>query len=176
MSTTFASARPPKSGGLRSAGQPVSGSVLGDDAEDSLLADINVTPLVDVVLVLLIIFMVTAPMLTMSLAVELPEVSAATPATRSTIVVTVGEEGTVSVDGQIVSLEQAIEKVNQRREADPGAVYLRGDRGVPYGFVLSVLDAFLRAGISEVELVVQPLPSSADADSSERSSKEKRKR
>jgi biopolymer transport protein TolR len=143
----------------------VSASVLGDEAEDPLLADINVTPLVDVMLVLLIIFMITAPMLTMSLAVELPEVAAATPASRSTIVVTVGEEGTVSVDGQIVSLEQAVEKIKERRESDPGAVYLRGDRGAPYGFVLSVLDAFLRAGITEVELVVQPLPTSADADS-----------
>jgi biopolymer transport protein TolR len=153
----------------------VSASVLGEEGEEGLLAEINVTPLVDVVLVLLIIFMITAPMLTMSLAVELPEVAAAAPAKASTIVVTVGEEGTISVDGRIVSIEQAIELVTERREADPGAVYLRGDRGVPYGFVLSVLDAFLRAGISEVELIVQPLPAAADADS-EAPRRDKRRR
>ena len=143
----------------------MSASVLGDEAEDGLLAEINVTPLVDVILVLLIIFMITAPMLTMSLEVELPEVAAAAPAQRSTVVVTVGEEGTISVDGRIVPLDQAIEIVKDRREADPGAVYLRGDRDVPYGLVLGVLDAFLRAGISEVELIVQPLPPAAEADS-----------
>ncbi len=144
----------------------MSASFLNDDSSDTgLMAEINITPVVDVVLVLLVIFMITAPMLTMSLAVELPEVSAATPASRSTTVVTVGEEGTISVDGQIVSLDQAVERVQARRATDPGAIYLRGDRDVPYGFVLSVLDGFLRAGVTDVELVVQPLPPPAEADS-----------
>jgi biopolymer transport protein ExbD len=144
----------------------VSASIFaGADDDEALLAEINVTPLVDVVLVLLFIFMITAPLLTMGLDVDLPEVDASRPVDKASVVLTIGEDGQLSVDGQLVSMEQAVERVKEKLAAQPGAVYVRGDRAVPYGFVLSACDALLSAGISEVQFVTRPLPSSADADS-----------
>ena len=100
---------------------------LGGISEDSEMADINVTPLVDVVLVLLCVFMVTAPLLTTALDIELPEVTTAQPAEASALVIELDSQGAIAVEGRIVSLPAAVELAVRHvgREGASAAVYLR---------------------------------------------------
>lgn len=146
-----------------------SGSFGSADADDDgVFADINVTPLVDVVLVLLLIFMVTAPMLAMTMDVDLPEVSTASPASPTAVVVTVGKDGMIAVGERILPLEEIVAETKRRHDAGEGAVYLRADRDVPYHLVVSVLDGLRAAGLDEIALVTQPLLDVAPPASRER--------
>jgi biopolymer transport protein ExbD len=126
----------------------------GDD--DDPMSEINVTPLVDVVLVLLVIFMVTAPMLKSALDVQLPEVSTSTPATAQTIVVMVDARGRLAVDGKETTLEEAVTRLRSRAAGD--SVFLGADKGAAYGEVIHVLDAFRKAGVENVSLMTQAVP------------------
>ena len=125
----------------------------------SAMADINVTPLVDVVLVLLIIFMVTAPMMQRGVDVRLPRVESAADAKDQTLVVTVGRDQRLYLNDQIVAASLLGEKVkNMSRSTGVDFVFLRADREVPYGRVMSVMDSIKRAGIEKVGLVTEPGP------------------
>jgi biopolymer transport protein ExbD len=126
---------------------------------ETLVAEINVTPLVDVVLVLLLTFMVTAPLLRTAVEVEVPEVTTAEPAGPEALVVTIGPEGSIALGERIVSLEDAVSAAVAMRLAHPeGGVFLRADRAAPYGFVMGVLDALRREGVATVSLAVEVLP------------------
>ncbi|MEM7247665.1 MAG: biopolymer transporter ExbD [Acidobacteriota bacterium] len=132
-----------------------------DGLDDELSPEINVTPLVDVFLILLLVFMITAPLLQHVIDVDLPEVSTArADGGRPPLTVVVGAEGSLSIDEEIVTLDEVViraraaEAARAERET---AVVLRGDREAPYGYVLSVLDALRRAGVREPALVVTPL-------------------
>ncbi|NBC34124.1 MAG: protein TolR [Alphaproteobacteria bacterium] len=126
------------------------------------LAEINVTPFVDVMLVLLIVFMVTAPLLTVGVAVDLPRAAAPTlPGQDEPLVVT------VSGDGQIYVQEEPIEFVNLVpllagiSEENPEArIFVRGDRALPYGRIMEVMGELSRAGFRNVSLVAE-MPSDA---------------
>jgi biopolymer transport protein TolR len=143
----------------------MSGGLLeGPRDDDAMLAEINVTPLVDVVLVLLVIFMITAPLLTANMQVELPEVSTTSPLAKASLVITIGEQGTIGVDDRIVSLEDAVARAQAAQAGGEGSIFLRADSGVSYGFVVNVLDRLRAEGVSEVRLVTQLVPSAADAD------------
>ena len=131
----------------------------GDDS--SIFTDINITPLVDVVLVLLLIFMVTAPMLAMTIDVDLPEVTTGAPASATAVIVTVGREGTIAIDDRILSLEDVVAEAKRRHDAQGGLVYLRADRDVPYHLFVSVLDGLRASGLDEVSLVTKPVAGSA---------------
>ncbi len=123
------------------------------------MSQVNVTSLVDVFLVVLILFMVTAPLLDSAVEVELPEVTTSQAVSGASVVVSLDAEGSIAVDDEIVSLDEAIARCRQAVSAHAGAgVFLRADRSVPYGFVMSVLDALRRAGVDTATLVVQPLP------------------
>ena len=123
------------------------------------MADINVTPLVDVMLVLLIIFMVTAPMLTQGLSVALPaaegksfELASNNP---STIQVTAA--GAVYLDGVAVgssNLDMTLGPMLRARRVK--RALLEADKGVPYGRVVAVLDVMNRAGVEQLGMVTQP--------------------
>lgn len=131
----------------------------GGGEREQPLSQVNVTSLVDVFLVVLILFMVTAPLLDSAVEVELPELSTAAAVSGATIVVFLDAEGSIAVDDEIVTLDEAIARCRQAVRVDSGAgVFLRADRSVPYGFVMSVLDALRRAGVDTATLVVQPLP------------------
>ncbi|NDY43535.1 protein TolR [Dissulfurirhabdus thermomarina] len=124
------------------------------------MAEINVTPLVDVVLVLLIVFMVTAPMMTKGLEVDLPKVTAR-PLHQKTrpLVVTVRADGSVALDRIRVSLEELPGLLADRRARRRGAqVLLRADRRVPYGVVAEVVAAVRAAGIEDLGLVTEAAP------------------
>ena len=125
----------------------------------SMLAQINVTPFVDVMLVLLIIIMVTAPMLEKGVDVALPEVDNAPnlDAAREPLVVTVTRDGRVRIERhQLDTLEQLAPVLQQalvgRAEQ---TVYLEADRAVPYGRVVQVMAAIRQAGVTKLGMVAQ---------------------
>ena len=122
------------------------------------LAEINVTPLVDVMLVLLIIFMVSAPMLTRGIDVRLPQAASASVIEEKRVTVTVRKDGQFLVEGHPVVDAMLVEEVRKAGGGAPDvAVYLEGDEAVAYGRVLAAMDALRLAGIERVALVTEPL-------------------
>ena len=124
----------------------------------SMMSEINVTPLVDVMLVLLIIFMVTAPMMMQGLDVKLPQVD--TTAIRSEserVIVTMNTKGQIFIDDMAVpleTLEADVKRVMQGRNTQD--VYLRADQNIPYGSVAEVMGAIRKAGVENLGLVTEP--------------------
>lgn len=120
-------------------------------------ADINVTPLVDVMLVLLIVFMVTAPMLAAGFRVELPRARTATAlGTTRAVVVVLGADGRITVDGEEATAETAVEAVETHlgNERDR-PIRLRVDGGAPYRLVVGLLDGLAARGLDKVGLVTR---------------------
>lgn len=132
---------------------------LGEPEEDGLLSDINVTPLVDVMLVLLIIFMVAAPMLHQGIEVKLPQASAQNLPLRveDPLVLSIRSDGLLYLRETPVTKEAVVGAVQAEIAAKgDSSVFLKGDREVPYGQVIEVLDLLYRGGIQNVGLVTEP--------------------
>ena len=130
----------------------------GSADEDSPLSDINVTPLVDVMLVLLIIFMVTAPMLHQGIEVALPKADARNlpPRVDDPLIVSINRDGLVFLRDTPVHATQLVERLTPMLKArGDDSVYLKGDRDVPYGRVIEVLDILHRGGIEHVGMVTE---------------------
>lgn len=131
------------------------------------MAEINVVPFIDVMLVLLVIFMITAPMLTQGVQVDLPQVSSEPiDATEDNepVIVSVDREGQYFIslgdDKTPVSLDEVADRVIILLERRPGTpVMVRGDRNVPYGQVVSLMSTLQIAGVSNVGLISEPPPS-----------------
>jgi biopolymer transport protein TolR len=119
--------------------------------------DINVTPLVDVMLVLLVVFMVTAPLLTTGLKIDLPNVNTTnTPVKDGQLIVTVTAEGRVlfgdeDVTGQVFEKFSTNERVQTQRE-----LYIRADKNCRYGTVAEVVAAARKSGVDSLNLLVEP--------------------
>ncbi|MDE2850107.1 MAG: biopolymer transporter ExbD [Acidobacteriota bacterium] len=130
------------------------------DSDDSVLADINVTPLVDVMLVLLIIFMIATPMLHQGVEVTLPEMeSPASLAIRDEdpLILTIAQNDLVYIRDEPVATALLVDRLLPMLELrDYEAVFVKGDEEVPYGRIIGVLDVLERADIHRVSLVVQP--------------------
>jgi biopolymer transport protein TolR len=135
----------------------------GDSNDDGVMADINVTPLVDVMLVLLIIFMIAAPMLHQGIEVALPRAEAQNLPLRveDPIVLSIDREGRIYIREALIPTEELVDRLKPQVEARPGeTVFLKGDRDVPYGQVIDVLDTLRQGGIQNVGMVTErPLPS-----------------
>ena len=123
------------------------------------MAEINITPLVDVMLVLLIIFIVTAPMLVQGLQVELPRERAATlkQSKIEPIIVTLTRQRAILIGDQAVPPGALAARLGPLLAGGPRPVYLKGDREVPYGFVVQVLAELNRMGVEEIGMVTAPL-------------------
>ena len=119
------------------------------------MAEINVTPLVDVVLVLLIIFMVTAPFLQGGLEVDLPKVATKGLDVREGLIISVRRGGTIAVGERVVPAGQ-LEDALARARAKDRPVYLKADQSVPYGEIVSLIATLRRAGVASLGLVTQP--------------------
>ncbi len=129
------------------------------------LADINVTPLVDVMLVLLIIFMVTAPMLAAGIKVNLPSAKTARPLeNKQPVIVVVAKDGGLSVGKDRVSQDELAATVKARLSDSNGVVQLRGDRDASYGAVVSVMDELAANGVTRIAIVSSGRPSPASPD------------
>ncbi len=126
------------------------------------LAEINITPLVDVVLVLLIIFMVTAPVLQSGIDVSVPKTRSVKEITQQRLVLTIDRDQNVFLGDKPVNLAQLPTLLHQPK-TDPASqvIYLRADERVPFGAFASVMDAVKQAGISNISIVTQPLQKSA---------------
>jgi biopolymer transport protein TolR len=119
------------------------------------MAEINVTPFVDVVLVLLIIFMVTAPFLQGGLEIDLPRVATRGLDVREGLIVSVRSDRTVAVGNTVVP-EGRFEDALARAGASQRPVFLKADRGVPYGTIVELIARMRRAGVASLGLVTQP--------------------
>jgi biopolymer transport protein ExbD len=139
----------------------------GSEGEDDAapMSEINVTPFVDVMLVLLIIFMVAAPMMTAGVPVDLPRSGAprvATPAPP--VVLTVTREGAVFIGEERVEQSALPDRLAALRAANAEvAVHVRGDRAVPYGEMLRVMGHVVTAGILRVALIAESEPGAGRA-------------
>jgi len=121
------------------------------------MSEINVTPLVDVMLVLLIIFMVTAPMLQQGVDVDLPKTrSSAMKIDKERLVVTVTKKKNIYINKTAFTVEELKKKLTKIREANPTReVFLRADKSIPYGFVVQVMAAIKGAGIRKLGMVTE---------------------
>ncbi|MFN0061962.1 MAG: protein TolR [Myxococcaceae bacterium] len=140
----------------------VSGS--GGAPGRTTLSDINVTPMVDVMLVLLVIFMVTAPLIQQGVKVNLPDARAApVEASEQKLIVSVDARQRVflgEAEVPLASLEDML-KANAKAQQDK-EVYLHADRSLPYGMVVQVMAAAQRAGITNVGMVTDSTPARAE--------------
>ncbi len=123
-----------------------------------LLSNINVTPLVDVILVLLIIFMVTAPMMQTGIDVDLPESRAtAIPIKEERLVITVKKDGKIYLNDYEVSLDSLGDKLKGIYQNRPQkGVFLRADRNIPYGYIVKVMSVIRESGIYKLGMITEP--------------------
>ena len=127
-------------------------------SEREPMSEINVTPFVDVMLVLLIIFMVTAPLLTVGVQVDLPETSADTlPEESEPLTLTINSKGEVFIQETKIEFDNLIKKIlavsNNRTDT---RIYVRGDRTINYGRVLEVMGMLSGSGFTKVALISEP--------------------
>ena len=124
------------------------------------MSDINVTPLVDVMLVLVVIFIITAPLLASSIKLELPKTDAAqTSAVPQFVTVVVDKTAQVFLNDQKVDLTALADSLRKSAAANPDTeVQLRADEAVPYGRVVEVIGVAQQAGLNRIGFVAQPKP------------------
>jgi biopolymer transport protein TolR len=128
------------------------------------MSEINVTPMVDVMLVLLIIFMVAAPLLTVGVPVDLPKTAAATINDQDEpLVISIDKEGKLFLQDTEVPLESLVPRLNAITNNKPDTrVYVRGDRAIDYGRIMEVMGTVSSAGFTKVALIAE-LPKEAAA-------------
>jgi len=122
------------------------------------MSEINVTPFVDVMLVLLIIFMVTAPMMVQGVDVDLPKAtSKALKGSEERLIISINDDFKVFINEQVVSVEFLTRKLGAILENfDKKNVYLRADKKVPYGIVVNVISKIKKAGVDSLGMITLP--------------------
>jgi biopolymer transport protein TolR len=134
----------------------------GNGRTQIALADINITPLVDVVLVLLIIFMVTAPVLQSGIEVAVPKTRTVKEITEERVVISIDKKQRVFLGNDPININEIGAKLRQRfRDPQHQSVFLRADEDVPFGAFATVMDAVKQSGITNVSIVTQPLDTNA---------------
>ncbi len=124
----------------------------------SSLADINITPFVDVVLVLLIIFMVTAPILQSGIEVDVPKTRTVKEITEERVVITIDKQQRVYLGNDPVNINEIGSKLRTKfRDPRGQSVFIRSDENVPFGAFATVMDAVKSTGITNVSIVTQPI-------------------
>ena len=124
----------------------------------SSLSDINVTPLVDVVLVLLVIFMVTAPILQSGIGVEVPKTKTVKEITEERLVITIDSKQRVFLGNDPININEIGGRLRQKiRDPRRQSIFVRADENVPFGAFATVMDAVKQAGFVNVSIVTQPI-------------------
>ena len=128
------------------------------DKSGHLMSDINVTPLVDVMLVLLIIFMVTAPMMMQGMDIDLPEAtSESIGSEKQQLIISIDKENQVYINNYKVSLDFLQEKLTKILEGrSDSEVYLKADKRISYGMVVQVMSLIKGAGVDKLGMVTEP--------------------
>jgi biopolymer transport protein TolR len=121
------------------------------------LSEINVTPLVDVMLVLLIIFMVTAPMLQTGIDVELPQTKNVTDVNpEQRIIISISREGEIYYGSEAINFSTIPDRLKKDAKSPKDSIFLRADKDVKWNSIVSVIDKIRGAGFSEIKLVTKP--------------------
>lgn len=126
--------------------------------DNGFMSDINVTPFVDVMLVLLIIFMVTAPMMMQGVDIDLPEATSdSIGSEKEPLIITIDKENQVYINNYKVSIDFLQEKLIKIREGGADSeVYLKADKEISYGMVVQVMSLIKGAGIDKMGMVTEP--------------------
>ncbi len=121
------------------------------------MSEINVTPFVDVMLVLLIVFMVTAPLLTVGVAVDLPRTRAQQITDDQTpLIITLNKEGVLALQNRVIEPELLIPRLKAVSVSNPNTrIFVRGDKSVPYGDVIGIMAQIQEAGFNSVALITK---------------------
>ena len=119
------------------------------------VSDINITPFVDVMLVLLVVFMVTAPLMTVAVPVDLPKTQAHTMnQDKEPLVVSIDADGKVYLQDKILKLDELVPKLKAVTNANPDArIFVRGDKALAYGRIMEIMGTISSAGFTKVALV-----------------------
>ena len=126
---------------------------------ETSLSEINVTPFVDVVLVLLIIFMVTAPVLQSGIEVSVPKTRTVKEISEERLVITINSKQEVFLGNGPVNINSLGDQLRQKiRDPRGQSIYVRADQNVPFGVFATVMDAVKATGISNVSIVTEPIP------------------
>jgi len=122
------------------------------------MSEINVTPFVDVMLVLLIIFMITAPLLTTGVSVDLPKTDSQTlPGQDEPITVTINKEGKVFLGENLIQVNTLTAKLKAITSIKPSTrIFIRADENIPYGQVMNIMSVITKAGYKKVALITKP--------------------
>ena len=123
----------------------------------SSLSEINMVPFIDVVLVLLIIFMITAPILQSGIEVDVPKTHTVKEITQQRLVVTMDKNQLIYLGNDPINIHQLADKIKKQSKSEKDVIYVRADQSVPFGAFASVMDAVKQAGISNISIVTQPL-------------------
>jgi biopolymer transport protein TolR len=135
-----------------------SADIGGETRLGPALAEINITPFVDVVLVLLIIFLITAPMMLGGIDVRVPKTETRTSRPEERLVLTVTRNRGVFLENQAISLDRLSKVLGGVAQRNPkAAVFLKADEAVAYGTVMKVMDVIKKAGIDRVGMVTEPV-------------------
>ena len=125
---------------------------------ESSLSDINVTPFVDVVLVLLVIFMITAPVLQSGVEVAVPKTRTVKEISEERLVISIDRQQRVYFGNEPININQIGARLREKiRDPERQSIYLRADENVPFGAFATVMDAVKQAGISNVSIVTEPI-------------------
>jgi biopolymer transport protein ExbD/biopolymer transport protein TolR len=121
------------------------------------LSDINMVPFIDVVLVLLIIFMITAPILQSGIEVEVPKTHTVKEITEQRLVVTIDKAQRIYLGNDAINIHQLADKIKKQSKHQNDVIYLRADETVPFGAFCTVIDSLRQSGISNISIVTQPI-------------------
>lgn len=122
------------------------------------LSEINVTPFVDVVLVLLIMFMVTAPVLQSGIDVAVPRTRTVKEITEERLVISIDKQQRVFLGNDPVNIHEISQRLHEKfRDPEGQSIFIRADENVPFGAFATVMDSIKQAGITNVSIVTQPL-------------------
>jgi biopolymer transport protein ExbD/biopolymer transport protein TolR len=121
------------------------------------LSEINMVPFIDIVLVLLIIFMITAPILQSGIEVDVPKTHSVKEITEQRLVVTIDKAQKVYLGNEPVNVHQLGAKLKSQMKRAQDAVFLRCDEKVPFGIFASVVDTLRQSGISNISIVTEPI-------------------
>ena len=126
-------------------------------ATQTSLSDINMVPFIDVVLVLLIIFMITAPILQSGIEVDVPKTKTVKPIVEQKIVVTIDKNQLIYIGNDPVNIRELPARIKKQQNHPNDAIYLRADQTIPFGVFATVIDELRRSGVSNISIVTEPL-------------------